>query len=860
MTDSFVLLAWFVILWATGLAGIPIAYRLLHRLPDHGLTLARPLGLLLAGYGFWLLNMLGYLQNGPVSAGLAMGLTLLVGTLWVGRDGWAELTTALRLHWRPIAAGETLFLAVFAAGVWLRAHNPDIVATEKPMELMLINSVLHSPVFPPQDAWLSGYSISYYYFGYVLVALLTHLSGATAAVSFNLSLATWLALSAGGVYGVVLNLVGAVVVADRGPELARARSSHAFWASARLPALLAPVFVILAGNLYGVLRGLYVNGALAETTVIIPYSSAGQTAAVDGSAGAASVGPQFGAVEFWAWLDTQGISGPLAGTVTTRPNLDLGWWWWFQAARITNDRDLTGASVSANVITEFPAFSFILGDLHPHVLALPFDLLALGVSLSWFMVGLEPRARHPGRREVLGSAVVIGALGFLNTWDLPVQLLIVAAAFIVGRAQRDGWPAVRAAWREIALTLGTLTVLCGILYLPFYLAFQSQAGGVLANLVYPTRFQHTVVFFGHILLGVTLVLIVLARREGVRFRWRAAFGWSGALVGLLAGGALALTLFRWFDPVLAATALGPLGDLSMREAAAHIVVRRLLDSWSTLIPAGMTGATAALLGAWTSPRDPVGAGSRTPAPLAFALILIAVGALLVVGPEWLYLRDMFGARMNTVFKLYFQAWVLWGVAGWVGLWWLWRTAGRRVRGVVGATTLAAVGCGLAYTIAGAASVALTEPPTLDGLAYFARTYPDDWAAIQWLESEADPGDVIVEGISGQYWMDGIYSRVSMATGLPTVLGWPGHEGQWRGSALDDVLAEREADVARLYTTRDPAVLSEILARYDVRYVIVGRVEETKYLVGPNAPPLRKFDDALTRVFESGQLIIYERTP
>lgn len=119
--------------------------------------------------------MLGYLQNGPVSAGLAMGLTLLVGTLWVGRDGWAELTTALRLHWRPIAAGEILFLAVFAAGVWLRAHNPDIVATEKPMELMLINSVLRSPVFPPQDVWLSGCRSPLFLFGYVLVALLTHL-------------------------------------------------------------------------------------------------------------------------------------------------------------------------------------------------------------------------------------------------------------------------------------------------------------------------------------------------------------------------------------------------------------------------------------------------------------------------------------------------------------------------------------------------------------------------------------------------------------------------------------------------------------------------------------------------------------
>ena len=93
---------------------------------------------------------------------------------------------------------EILFFLAFAFLAFVRAGNPEIVGTEKPMELAFINAILRSPTFPPHDPWLSGYAISYYYFGYVMTAMLAKATGTLGSVAFNLMLALVFALSAVG--------------------------------------------------------------------------------------------------------------------------------------------------------------------------------------------------------------------------------------------------------------------------------------------------------------------------------------------------------------------------------------------------------------------------------------------------------------------------------------------------------------------------------------------------------------------------------------------------------------------------------------------------------------------------------------
>jgi YYY domain-containing protein len=234
----------------------------------------------------------------------------------------------------------------------------------------------------------------------------------------------------------------------------------------------------------------------------------------------------------------------------------------------------------------------------------------------------------------------------------------------------------------------------------------------------------------------------------------------------------------------------------------------------------------------------------------FVILLLGTGLLLTLSVEHVYLRDNFGTRMNTVFKFYFQAWILWAVVGAYAL------AGFLRRGSV------AVGMGAALLIlAGLVYPALAIParmreyggrPTLDGAAYLSTTYPEDYAAITWLNRHVRGAPVILEA-PGDAFASYVYEgRISAHTGLPTVLGWAGHEHQWRGSYEEQ--ARREPDVERLYSGLDVAETLTLLDRYDISYVYVGSVERERY----PAAGLDKFERIMDVVYDTGRVTIYRR--
>jgi len=133
---------------------------------------------------------------------------------------------------------------------------------------------------------------------------------------------------------------------------------------------------------------------------------------------------------------------------------------------------------------------------------------------------------------------------------------------------------------------------------------------------------------------------------------------------------------------------------------------------------------------------------------------------------------------------------------------------------------------------------------LDYFDMFQRQNPDEAAAIRWLESA--PDGVVAEAIGGSY---SGYARVSTLTGQPTLLGWPGHESQWRGGSEEQ--GSRQSDIETLYATSDWNTAREIIARYNIRYVFVGNLEREK--------PLReeKFQRNLALAFQQGSTAVYE---
>jgi uncharacterized membrane protein len=248
-------LNWYLTISIIGIFSLPIAFRFFPRLDSRGYALFRPLSLLIWGFFFWLLCSLGVLQNDLGGVVTSLGFLILISVLLMRKGKWGELGNWIKGNWRFILVAECVFLVLFAFWTVVRAANPEAAYTEKPMEMAFINSILKSDHFPPQDPWLSGYAISYYYFGYVIVSMLIRVTGVTCSVAFNLSSSLWFGMTGLAAYGLVHDLLQAWYI--RRSDKKDYTQDNKKTGFIRLGALLGPFFLLLIGNLEGLLELLY---------------------------------------------------------------------------------------------------------------------------------------------------------------------------------------------------------------------------------------------------------------------------------------------------------------------------------------------------------------------------------------------------------------------------------------------------------------------------------------------------------------------------------------------------------------------------------------------------------------------------
>jgi YYY domain-containing protein len=220
--------------------------------------------------------------------------------------------------------------------------------------------------------------------------------------------------------------------------------------------------------------------------------------------------------------------------------------------------------------------------------------------------------------------------------------------------------------------------------------------------------------------------------------------------------------------------------------------------------------------------------------------------------EFVYLRDLFGTRMNTIFKFYFQAWMLLALSSAFCVYYV---AGRGRGDWARSLWLAGFGAlflaGMVYPLAAGYTKAggFQVEPTLEGTAYMANHNPDDHAAIRWLNENVEGAPVILEATGGSY---SYYARVSSQTGLPTLLGWDFHEVQWRGTGEEG--NKRKPDIETIYGSLDAQAALTLMDKYDIRYVYVGSLERSHY----PAAALNKFDYIMDVVYQQGSVTVYKR--
>ena len=732
---------WYLALLAIGGAGLLPATLLFPRLRSRGALYARPLALVIVAQVAWLTAALTSI---PYGLGVvAAALAALYG--WSAWLAWREpgRLRVLRERWGTLVAGEALFLGVFMLVALVRAQAPAATATEKPMDLMLLTVVHGATAMPPPDAWLAGFEVSYYHLGHVMVDVAQRLTGIGPAYGFNLGLAAAAAMAATAAAGLATDVVG----------LGRPRRRSTVWIAA----------------------GLAVVGLIW----LAPLEGLAELAAANG----------FGGAGFWGTLGVAGLPGPAEATHWVP---DAFWWWW-RASRVV-----------PGTISEFPAFSFILGDLHAHVLALPLGLLALALSLDTFEGGTALTWRRwtaqPGALVLAGA--LFAGLAMTNTWDVVTYGLIwLAAATWVFTSV--GWPpagAIFGAARYLAVPAGAGLLIAW----PMLATFEGERPGlalVTDGGSDPARF---LLFWGAVLIPVVVAAALMRPRvsrgdlaRGLLFAMAPVAVW---VVAVVAGGQSA--------------ALGERGS-----------------GWLTL--AGLVLATGwAGAAAWSAYRD---AARDRAAWLAMAA---AAGAI-VLAIELFQVTDVLGhGRLNSVFKFWWPVWPLLAIAGAVGVALAWDRAPRpriaagaalarpgalALTALLGVAVLLWLGA-LLYAPAAAVSRAREgHERTLDALAYLDVRDRGAAAALRWVRTNLDgERHTLLEAVGSSYSTG---NAVSAASGVPTLLGWPGHQVQWRARAP---VAARQSTVDEVYREGATPRIQGFLAHLGVTHIYLGSEERRQY--------------------------------
>ena len=779
------ILLWLITVEIIGLAAFAPAYFLLPKLADRGWGLSKPLGILVVGYIAWILSALGLVPSVRLTL-LVMVIILaaLAAALFYARRD--EIIAFIKREWRLLLAAEVVFLAFFALWTLFRAFDPAINHTEQPMDFAFLNASIRSTFGQPEDPWMRGESISYYYFGYWMMGALSEISGVASNISYNLSLALIPSLSAMGIFSVVSSLV---------------RSEGAGLRLSLTCGVAGGLALGIVSNLEGVLEFMRANA--------------------------------IGSQGLYELIGVDGVDGP-AETPSDNWYPDE-FWWWFRATRVINTF-VDGHGIDYT-IQEFPFFSFILGDLHPHMSVIPFALLFTGLALNFFRADL-PNILSTNYLAYAGLGVMalsLGGLAFTNMWDLPTYaaLLVVVAGLKAyyehsrqSEDEGEGESETLGARIIDAMAISFMVVAIAILlYLPYYIGFSASVSGIGA-IVTPTRYVHTLIVWG--------VPLVLVAPFVIASFWQTVVGpdWRGmTLISLL----VSLGPFVvWL--VLRLQSADPVGSPESR----------LIHILPLVILIGMS--------AWSALHE---VKSRGPSGKAFALVLATFGLLLIMGPELLFVDDSFDTpsqRMNTVFKLYYQAWILLASAGGFALY-FWVSSRPRLKGwgralstLWAIAAVALVSGSLYYTAAAFVSKSQdsTQTVTLDGLAFVRESDPAEYGAIQYIKNNLPKDTAILEGV-GEWFNSGLISR---STGIPTVYNWPGHQLQWRGPSPEFV--RREQDVATIYQTADFEEARELLARYDLEYVYIGPRERNKY----GGPGLDKFPEFMDTLYEWNDVALY----
>lgn len=843
-SDTFLVLRWAALMTVFGIACLPLGAKLFNRMPGGGFILTQTLGILAVSLFVWTFTYIGvYRFNYPL---VLIAVLLLAGACY----GIKSLRTGLIDKIREpdyilnVVIEETVFVLVLTLMCYFKGFLPDINGQEKFMDYGFVMSMLRNSKLPANDMWLSGLPINYYYFGQFVYALLIKFTFITPSIGYNIAMCTATALPFAMSYS-----VGTLLI-----DTSEKFGLHSNKIVRTAAGLLTGCAVSLWGNSHSF---FYDENSLGNGLLNL----------------FAKMGAQVGRTDSYFYPDS------------TRY---IGW----NPEVLENGGDYT--------IEEFPFYSYLVGDLHAHVISMMVILLIMAIAITMIADIKLPGVVELGlKRTKYNFSSPIGRLD--KEYKVTLTFGFLCSSVLLGVAQMTSYWDFLIYFIFLSMTVFVINSVCSKV-------FTDITGGV---------------YFVINTAGILGLYLLLGDKPAAHIAVQAVLCLMAYLISVYTPNALTRTSFQMSFMFTVAHIVSLPFNLnfdmisnSLGKCINHSPIYQLFILWGThviicvtflvitIFTVNLRRANAKELksgryvptvieGGYSFTNPVQGFFARRNLADVFVCGMTIVGIMLIIAPEIFYVRDIYTGgylRSNTMFKFAFAAFIILSVAmiyAIMRLIWMVNKKGVYSSVFLAVSIVFMAFCFIPahYTMAAlkqrCGDFSRDNYISLDGTAYLKDYYCPTafiqqgglfsyYEAIGWLNENVKGSPVICEAYSDSY-TDGCI--VSSYTGLPTVFGWQTHEWLWRYQGIvnkeTDLLESdpehdvwqmyiipRHQDIDILYLSTNKDEVQSIIDKYHIEYIICGNLEYYKY----------DFDNTYTfqqlgeSVFLSQNLNIFKVTP
>ena len=615
-----------------------------------------------------------------------------------------------RLFFKRFLSTNTLiFSVIFIFIAVLRMSNSDILHTEKIMEFMILSSTMSSSSIIAEDLWFYNNSISYYSFGYFIYSSIPSVINLDSAYAYNLVLPSVISLT----YLSLINLLKFV--------------SH-----------VKKSFIILLLFIYMIFLG-----PLATILEVLSHLGLGSD-------------------YFYRLIDIEGI--------TKKESSELFWpkdnWWWFSISRIIsfNKPDIFYSDYTIN---EFPSFSIILGDIHPHLLVLPFVILCF--SFIFFVF----KNQRFSLINIFWINITFIFTVLINPWYSVVILWYLFSNIIFL------YKYLKKKEKKIIIIFLIILFVELILFVIIFNPGNQLVFPYISNVKIISRFHHLFLYWGFSFITISISISYLIYKNKIYFE-----------------------LLRYFLATFAILLSIPL-VLSDIYLNLELFYNLLLNNFFF---AFLISASIILLKNSNIEKS--------------ILILLFSSLITIIGSEYIFVVDHFNNRMNTVFKFYFINYLILNLISLYFIFLFINSFTFSKRFILVSLIFILFIPSLWWSVSAIKTRSADNIGSfgLNGLDYLRE---DEIEAIQFIKSNTNKSDIVLEGVGKSYTKSNILSSY---TGRSTLLGWVNHQLQWRSETSE--IIELDNAIEEFY--KNPQTSNLILNKYKVEYIVLSTYEKKRY--------------------------------